>query len=103
MNRTTRISLLAVGTVLAALLTAVLAFMLGNMVMPAFMNHIEVNGQVIPMTGTQLNYQFDMPLNKGEPIKGVLVMQDGTEYDINYSSDYDMFTIDDKFGMYTFN
>ena len=31
---------------------------------------------------------------------GVLVMKDGTKYDIKYSMDYDVFTIKDKFGMY---
>lgn len=102
MNRT-KISLLAVGTALAAVLAAVLAFMLGNMVTPAFMNHIEVNGRVISLADARLNYRFDMPLYQSNPEKGVLVMQDGTEYDINYSSDYGAFTVDDKFGMYIFS
>lgn len=101
MNRTTKISLLAVGMAFAVLLTAVLAFMLGNMVSTGSMKRIEVNGRVISMEGARMNYRFDVPLYKSEPVDGVLVMQDGTEYDISFSDDFDVFTINNKLGYYT--
>ena len=44
--------------------------------------------------------QADTPVWKGGVADGVLVMKDGTKYDIKYSMDYDVFTIKDKFGMY---
>ena len=42
----------------------------------------------------------DLAAWKGGVADGVLVMKDGTKYDIKYSMDYDVFTIKDKFGMY---
>ena len=54
------------------------------------------------MNGARLNYKFDVPVMKNEPVDGVLVMRDGTEYGISCSLDFDVFTIDDKFGMYVF-
>ena len=61
---------------------------------------VEINGRVIPVTGAELNYEADTPVWKGGVADGVLVMKDGTKYDIKYSMDYDVFTIKDKFGMY---
>lgn len=101
MNRKARVSLLASGIV-AAFMAIVAVFMLGNMVPTGIMEHIEVNGRVIPMNGARLNYKFDVPVMKNEPVDGVLVMRDGTEYSISCSLDFDVFTIDDKFGMYVF-
>ena len=77
-----------------------LTFMLCNIVPTAWMERVEINGRVIPVTGAELNYEADTPVWKGGVADGVLVMKDGTKYDIKYSMDYDVFTIKDKFGMY---
>ena len=101
MNKTTRVPLLAAGVVLATVLAEILAFMLGNKVSGGAMKRIEVNGRVISIESAHTDYKFDMPTHKSEPVDGVLVMLDGTEYDISYDSDFDVFTINDKFGYYT--
>lgn len=85
-----------------AMLTAALMFMLVNIVPTGFMEHVEINGRVIPVKGAEWDYKADSPIRKGEAAEGVLVMRDGTEYDITYCTDYDVFTINDKFGTYMF-
>lgn len=101
MNRSGKIFLLNAGIAVAGILIAVMAFLLANRVSPAFMEHIEVNGRIIPLSGTGCDYMLDSPLYKSEPVDAVLVMNNGTEYNISYSSDYDVFTIDNKFGTYS--
>lgn len=96
MNKTGFKATVIVCGAILAILGAALTFMLCNIVPTAWMERVEINGRVIPVTGAGLNYEADTPVWKG----GVLVMKDGTKYDIKYSMDYDVFTIKDKFGMY---
>ena len=100
MNRFGRLATIISGGAILAALGAALAFMLWNIVPTAWMEHVEINGRVIPVTGAELDYEANTPIWKGVVADGVLVMKDGTKYDIKYSMDYDVFTINDKFGMY---
>ena len=100
MNKLGFMATFVTGGALLAILAGALAFMLWNIVPTAWMEHVEINGRVIPVTGAELNYEADTPVWKGGVADGVLVMKDGTKYDIKYSMDYDVFTIKDKFGMY---
>lgn len=100
MNRFGRLATFISGGAILAALGAALAFMLWNIVPTAWMERVEINGRVIPVTGAELDYEADTPVWKGGVADGVLVMKDGTKYDIKYSMDYDVFTINDKFGMY---
>jgi len=92
-------TVIACGAILV-ILGAALTFMLCNIVPTAWMEHVEINGRVIPVAGAGFDYEADMPIWKGSVADGVLVMKDGTEYSIKYSMDYGVFTIEDKFGMY---
>lgn len=100
MNKTGFKATVIVCGAILAILGAALTFMLCNIVPTAWMERVEINGRVIPVTGAELNYEADTPVWKGGVADGVLVMKDGTKYDIKYSMDYDVFTIKDKFGMY---
>ena len=100
MNKTGfKATVIACGAILV-ILGAALTFMLYNIVPTAWMEHVEINGRVIPVAGAGLDYKADVPIWKGGVADGVLVMKDGTEYSIKYSMDYGVFTIEDKFGMY---
>ena len=100
MNKTGFKATVIVCGAILAIVGAALTFMLCNIVPTAWMERVEINGRVIPVTGAGLNYEADTPVWKGGVADGVLVMKDGTKYDIKYSMDYDVFTIKDKFGMY---
>lgn len=100
MNKTGFKATVIVCGAILTILGAALTFMLCNIVPTAWMERVEINGRVIPVTGAELNYEADTPVWKGGVADGVLVMKDGTKYDIKYSMDYDVFTIKDKFGMY---
>ena len=100
MNKTGFKATVIVCGAILAILGAALTFMLCNIVPTAWMERVEINGRVIPVTGAELNYEADTPVWKGGVADGVLVMKDGTKYDIKYSMDHDVFTIKDKFGMY---
>ena len=96
MNKTGFKATVIVCGAILAILSAALTFMLCNIVPTAWMERVEINGRVIPVTGAELNYEADTPVWKGGVADGVL----GMKYDIKYSMDYDVFTIKDKFGMY---
>lgn len=99
MNRT-GVKATIIGIIAAALLTSALAFMLWNAVPTAGMEHVEINGRIIPISGAEWDYETDSSAWKGRTADGVLVMSNGTKYDISYNLDYDLFTINDRFGMY---
>ncbi len=88
-----------IGIVLACI-TAVLIFILCNLVPTSGMKWVETDGRVFPVAGGEWNYVADTPVWRGCTTKGTLVMSNGTEYGITYSTEYDVFTIDGKFGMY---
>ena len=78
MNKTGFKATVIVCGAILAILGAALTFMLCNIVPTAWMERVEINGRVIPVTGAELNYEADTPVWKGgdnlyiERIEGIV-------------------------------
>ena len=81
MNKTGFKATVIVCGAILAILGAALTFMLCNIVPTAWMERVEINGRVIPVTGAELNYEADTPVWKGGVAEkaaiGVLLRQIG--------------------------
>ena len=62
MNKTGFKATVIVCGAILAILGAALTFMLCNIVPTAWMERVEINGRVIPVTGAGLNYEADTPV-----------------------------------------